>query len=49
MVTPLDREKVYIKFKKPQIAITPGQVVVFYDGDIVVGGGGTIEQVKDGA
>jgi len=28
-----------IKFTKPQEAITPGQSIVFYDGDIVAGGG----------
>ena len=28
-----------IVFDVPQIAITPGQAVVFYDGDTVVGGG----------
>jgi tRNA-specific 2-thiouridylase len=26
-------------FDAPQIAITPGQAVVFYEGDAVVGGG----------
>jgi len=26
-------------FDSPQIAVTPGQAVVFYDGDVVVGGG----------
>ena len=44
LVTPLDDNKARIKFKEPQMAITPGQAVVFYDGDKVVGGG-IIEQV----
>ena len=35
----LDKEKISVKFREPQIAITPGQAIVFYDGDIVVGGG----------
>jgi len=26
-------------FATPQRAVTPGQAVVFYDGDVVVGGG----------
>jgi tRNA-uridine 2-sulfurtransferase len=28
-----------VVFDAPQIAVTPGQAVVFYDGDVVVGGG----------
>ena len=45
-VTPLNEDKVYVKFKEPQIAITPGQAVVFYCGDMVVGGG-TIERTRE--
>ncbi|MBP3707651.1 MAG: tRNA 2-thiouridine(34) synthase MnmA [Clostridia bacterium] len=32
-------DKIRIKFKEPQRAVTPGQSAVFYIGDIVVGGG----------
>lgn len=28
-----------VRFEEPQRAVTPGQSVVFYDGDTVVGGG----------
>jgi len=38
-VVPLNKDKVQVKFEQPQWAITPGQAVVFYNGDIVVGGG----------
>jgi len=44
-ITPLDEDEVYVKFKEPQRAITPGQAIVFYDGDVVVGGG-TIESAR---
>ena len=38
-VIPLDDGKVYVKFTEPQMAIAPGQAIVFYDGDTVIGGG----------
>lgn len=38
-ITPLGDAKVQVTFDAPQSAITPGQAVVFYDGDVVLGGG----------
>lgn len=35
----IGQDEVYCVFEEPQRAITPGQAVVFYDGDYVVGGG----------
>lgn len=37
--------RLYVKFDEPQRAITKGQAVVLYDGDVVVGGG-TIKEIK---
>jgi tRNA-specific 2-thiouridylase len=38
-VTPVANDYVRVRFEQPQPAITPGQSVVFYDGDTVIGGG----------
>jgi tRNA-specific 2-thiouridylase len=36
---PVGDGRVDVTFDAPQIAITPGQAAVFYDGDVVLGGG----------
>ena len=38
-ITPLDDSRASVVFDAPQSAITPGQAVVFYDGEFVIGGG----------
>ena len=42
-MSPLPEGKVRLDFAKPERAVTPGQAVVFYQGEDVVGGG-TIEK-----
>jgi tRNA-specific 2-thiouridylase len=43
-VYPMEDGRCRVEFDQPQRAITPGQAVVLYDGDLVVGGG-TITEV----
>lgn len=38
MVYPLDGDRVKLAFERPQRAVAPGQAVVFYDGDTLLGG-----------
>jgi tRNA-specific 2-thiouridylase len=46
VVETAERGEVRVLFDEPQRAITPGQAVVFYDGDLVVGGGWIAETGK---
>jgi len=38
-VTPTGPDTVHVRFDEPQLAVTPGQAAVFYQGEDVVGGG----------
>jgi tRNA-specific 2-thiouridylase len=39
MIESTGHHEILVTFDEPQRAITPGQAAVFYDGDVVVGGG----------
>jgi tRNA-specific 2-thiouridylase len=43
-VIPQDDNNVRVEFASPQAAITPGQAIVFYDGDMVLGAGTIIKR-----
>lgn len=45
-VEQVGEDRIRVTFDQPQRAMTPGQAVVLYDGDIVVGGG-TIDRVLE--
>ncbi|MBQ9973703.1 MAG: tRNA 2-thiouridine(34) synthase MnmA [Oscillospiraceae bacterium] len=46
VVEQVEADRIRVTFDRPQRAMTPGQAVVLYDGDVVVGGG-TIRTVAD--
>lgn len=39
IIKPVDDQSVKVIFEQPQRAVTPGQAAVFYQGDMVIGGG----------
>jgi tRNA-specific 2-thiouridylase len=39
VIKPFEDGKIEVEFEKPQRAVTPGQSVVFYQGETVIGGG----------
>ncbi|MGI6362085.1 MAG: tRNA 2-thiouridine(34) synthase MnmA [Bacillota bacterium] len=39
IIKPLDKGQILVEFAEPQQAVSPGQAVVFYRGETVVGGG----------
>ena len=39
----VDSDTVRVRFERPQRAVTPGQALVLYDGDVVLGGGTIVE------
>ena len=39
----IKNDKVHVEFETPQLAITPGQSIVFYDNKEALLGGGIIE------
>ncbi len=46
-VEPIGTDGAKVTFEKPQRAVSPGQSVVFYDGDVVVGGGLINKRLKE--
>ena len=47
-LSPIDADRVRVTFDEPQRAPTPGQAAVFYDGELVLGGGTILPSEKTG-
>ncbi|PVX42720.1 tRNA (5-methylaminomethyl-2-thiouridylate)-methyltransferase [Pasteurella langaaensis DSM 22999] len=45
-IIPIDNDTIKVIFDEPQIAVTPGQSAVFYQGEICLGGGIIETQIK---
>ncbi|HKR53670.1 MAG TPA: tRNA 2-thiouridine(34) synthase MnmA [Chthoniobacterales bacterium] len=48
-VTPLEPQHAHVRLWERQKAVTPGQAAVFYDGDVVLGGGWICRHVRAGS
>ena len=45
-IEPRPRQEAVVVFEEPVRAVSPGQAAVFYDGDVVVGGGWIAESLQ---
>lgn len=45
-ILPIDDETIEVRFDEPQIAVTPGQSAVFYQGEVCLGGGIIEQSIK---